>query len=219
MCKQQEDYADLQAALSATEEAANSLSWELDAAKLKISALTSGLERASSSAEEAEGLAAAGRLAEERLISLTANLEEYKETLRRKDEELLEKEQLCEKLKVEAAAAVRKEKVGAAELVEKEVQLQQLLEVLESKEEINDKLEEAKQRKDGELEAAGRELLRLETELGAREDEIKNLTTGFGSQNSGSIHGANILDVSVDDKVVQYLSTIIKPMSCPIYKQ
>ena len=158
-------------------------------------------------------------MAEERLISLTANLEEYKETLRRKDEELLEKEQLCEKFKVEAAAAVRKEKVGAAELVEKEVQLQQLLEVLESKEEINDKLEEAKQRKDGELEAAGRELLRLETELGAREDEIKNLTTGFGSQNSGSIHGANILDVSVDDKVVQYLSTIIKPMSCPIYKQ
>ena len=158
-------------------------------------------------------------MAEERLISLTANLDEYKETLRRKDEELLEKEQLCEKLKVEAAAAVRKEKVGAAELVEKEVQLQQLLEVLESKEEINDKLEEAKQRKDGELEAAGRELLRLETELGAREDEIKNLTTGFGSQNSGSIHGANILDVSVDDKVVQYLSTIIKPMSCPIYKQ
>ncbi len=144
-------------------------------------------------------------MAEERLISLTANLEEYKEALRRKDEELLEKEQLFDKLRVEAAAAVRKEKAAATELVEKEAQLQQLLEELENKDEINDKLEEAKQRKDGELEAAGRELLRLETELGAREDEIKNLTSGFGSPNTGSIHGANILDVSVDDKVVQYL--------------
>lgn len=144
-------------------------------------------------------------MAEERLISLTANLEEYKEALRRKDEELLEKEQLCDKLRVEAAAAVRKEKAAATALVKKEAQLQQLLVELENKDEINDKLEEAKQRKDGELEAAGRELLRLETELGAREDEIKNLTTGFGSPNTGSIYGANILDVSVDDKVVQYL--------------
>ena len=199
--KQQEDNIELQRALTATEEAANSLSWELDSAKLKIAALTSGLERASCSAEETEGFAAAGRIAEERLVSINAYLEELKESLKHKDEELLEKDQMCERLKKEAAAASRKEKARAADLAEKETQLNQLLEELENKEEVNDKLEQIRQRKEGELEAFGREVLRLETEIGAREEEIKNLTAGFGSQNSGSINGANILDVSVDDKV------------------
>ena len=168
--------------------------------------LSCGLERANSSTEEVAAAAAAGRQAEEKCCDLAAKVEELREQLREKEEQLQDREQTVENLAKEAAVAARKEEVAAAALREAEAEGRRLLGLLEEKELLLESLDRVRSSRETELETVTIELHRLEAELTSREHEIKNLTAGRGALLCSSVHGASVLDVSVDDKLLEELS-------------
>ena len=86
-----------------------------------------------------EAAAAAGKIAEERNCSLTAKLEEAREELTLRNEQLVERDEQYEKLSREAATASRNEQAAVDSLAEKEAELKATVLQLQEKTGLLDK--------------------------------------------------------------------------------
>ena len=148
---------------------------------------------------------AAGRKAEEQCCDLSARVEELNQLLKLREEQLEDKEHQLEKGQLEAAEGVLREEAATAQLHEKDEAMKQVCVELQQKDELVGRLQEESLKLKAEFEQAGVELKRREAQLSAREDEIKDVMGGL-TATVPSIHGTNVLDVSVDDKVLMDMS-------------
>ena len=141
-------------------------------------------------------------MAEEKCCDLAVKVDELNKLLRLRQQELEEKERLVERLQIEAADGLRREQRIAAQLLLKDEEIRRVYLELDGKEELVSQLEEQSVKMEAELEEADSHLRRMETELAAREEEIKSMSALSGHSAAAGIHAANVLDVSVDDKLL-----------------
>jgi len=206
--RQQEEYQELQKALTNAEDTAASLTGQLDVAKYKINTLSHDLDRVTSCSDEAAQHLAASRQAQQLANFLTLEVEQLKDVLIHKDEMIRDKDELLTKLRVDIDSYSNKERQAMVNLLQKEAECQQLGEQLESKvQQLNSLQAEL----DLERQETEDQVSKLQIQIDNKDiqlKEIKNNSAGMavlGNQ-SISIHGSNILDVSVDDKVLDDMS-------------
>jgi len=209
--RQQEEYQDLRRTLASTEDMAGHLSSQLDSAKARISGLTAELDRLSCSSHDAEEHLVAGRQAQNKCRSLALELEQLKDALSYKDSLLRDRDEQLVKLKQEVDSTTEKEQFAAVKLLHREAELaavtEQLQKEMSRREELGQALaamEMDKLKSEDEVSKLQQQIVIKDVEL----KDIRNLSQGIavlGNQ-SIQIHGSNVLDVSVDDKVFEDMS-------------